>query len=84
MRWHVWQLTPSRSASTMADPSVGSEECVICHGIVQLEIEVAPNWQGSMMAQAARDPLFYACLAVANQDAANAGDTCIRCHSPKC
>lgn len=36
-----------------------------------------------MMAQAARDPLFYACLAIANQDAPESGDLCIRCHSPK-
>jgi hypothetical protein len=35
-----------------------------------------------MMAQAARDPLFYACLAIANQDAPQSGDLCIRCHSP--
>ncbi len=35
-----------------------------------------------MMGQAARDPLFHACLAVANQDAAFAGDLCIRCHTP--
>ena len=35
------------------------------------------------MAQAARDPLFYACLAIAEQDAAFVGDMCIRCHSPR-
>jgi PKD repeat protein len=34
------------------------------------------------MSQAARDPLFYACLAIANQDAPESGDLCIRCHSP--
>jgi hypothetical protein len=36
-----------------------------------------------MMAQAARDPLFKACVAIANQDAPDSGDLCIRCHSPK-
>jgi hypothetical protein len=35
-----------------------------------------------MMAQAQRDPLYRACLAVANQDAPESGDLCIRCHSP--
>lgn len=31
----------------------------------------------------ARDPFFYyAGMAIANQDAAFAGDFCIRCHSP--
>jgi len=33
------------------------------------------------MGQAARDPLFFAALAVAEQDAPSAGDMCIRCHS---
>ena len=34
------------------------------------------------MAQAMRDPLFLACMAVAEQDAPSVGDLCIRCHSP--
>ncbi len=59
--------------------------CVGCHGLfdVGFDIRIAPNWQGSLMAQAGRDPLFYACLAVANQDATDSGDMCIRCHAPK-
>jgi len=36
-----------------------------------------------MMAQAARDPLFWAALDVANADAANAGEFCLRCHIPR-
>jgi len=35
-----------------------------------------------MMAQAMRDPLFLACLAVAEQDAPSVGDLCLRCHTP--
>jgi PKD repeat protein len=35
-----------------------------------------------MMAQAMRDPLFAACMAVCNQDAPDVGDLCIRCHAP--
>ncbi len=59
-------------------------DCFICHGIQFVgQVEVASNWQGSMMAQAARDPLFYACLTVANQDVADSGDLCLRCHTPK-
>jgi cytochrome c553 len=34
------------------------------------------------MGQAARDPLFHAQLAIAEQDAADSGELCIRCHSP--
>lgn len=47
-----------------------------------MEVEPAFNWRGSMMSQAARDPLFYACLAISNQDAPQSGDLCLRCHTP--
>lgn len=46
------------------------------------------DWRGSMMAQAARDFLFFASLTVANQDSIwalgnpNAADLCVRCHFP--
>jgi hypothetical protein len=47
-------------------------------------VNIWPNWQGSMMAQAARDPIFYAQLAVSNNDRSSwaPGEYCIRCHSP--
>ena len=35
-----------------------------------------------MMAQAGRDPLFWAALDVANNDVPGIGDFCLRCHSP--
>jgi hypothetical protein len=35
-----------------------------------------------MMANAARDPVFFAALAVANQDLPSVGTFCIRCHAP--
>ena len=57
-------------------------KCDNCHGDYDADVEPAFNWRGSMMAQAARDPLFLACLAIANQDAPDSGDLCIRCHSP--
>ena len=40
------------------------------------------SWQGGMMAQASRDPVYLAALAVANQDVPGVGEYCIRCHSP--
>lgn len=58
------------------------DKCDNCHGGYDVEVEPAFNWRGSMMSQAARDPLFYACLAISNQDAPECGDLCIRCHSP--
>jgi hypothetical protein len=45
--------------------------------------EAVPNWKGSTMAQAARDPLFWAGLPVANQDASISGNYCLHCHAPK-
>ncbi|MDZ4805755.1 MAG: hypothetical protein SGI90_12925 [Candidatus Eisenbacteria bacterium] len=59
-----------------------SSNCQTCHGGYDTAAEPAHAWKGSMMAQAGRDPLFYACLAIANQDAPSSGDMCIRCHSP--
>ncbi len=56
--------------------------CVDCHGNYDSANEPWATWRGSMMAQAARDPLFDACLAIAEQDAPSVGDLCIRCHSP--
>jgi hypothetical protein len=58
------------------------DRCDNCHGGYDSSVEPAFNWRGSMMAQAARDPLFWACLAIAEQDAPGSGDLCIRCHAP--
>jgi hypothetical protein len=55
--------------------------CTSCHGGYNTSVEPGHNWAGSMMAQAGRDPLFFACLAVANQDAPSSGDLCLRCHN---
>jgi cytochrome c553 len=56
--------------------------CVTCHGNYRTAVEPWYQWRGSMMAQAMRDPLFLACLTVAEQDAPSVGDLCIRCHTP--
>lgn len=39
-------------------------------------------WGPSMMANAARDPLFLATLTVAEQQAPNVSAVCLRCHTP--
>ena len=59
------------------------DQCYNCHGGYDQAVEPAFNWRGSMMAQAQRDPLYLACLAISNQDAPEVGDLCIRCHTPK-
>jgi hypothetical protein len=62
--------------------------CENCHSGYNQAVEPGSHWRGSMMAQAARDPLWLACLTVAAQDSIwaignpNATDICIRCHSP--
>lgn len=62
----------------LLDPS----DCAGCHGGYNTSVEPWANWGGSLMAQAARDPLFLACVAVAEQDAPSVGDLCLRCHTP--
>jgi hypothetical protein len=57
-----------------------SSSCTGCHGN---SAPIFNDWTGSLMAQAARDPLFYACLEIAQADAPGSGDLCIRCHVPK-
>jgi hypothetical protein len=59
-----------------------SADCIVCHGGYNQATEPGYAFKGTMMAQAARDPLFYACLSIAEQDAPSSGDLCIRCHSP--
>lgn len=56
--------------------------CTSCHGGYDIDVEPGHGFEGMMMAQAARDPLFFACLAIAEQDAPSSGDLCLRCHTP--
>ena len=57
------------------------DKCDNCHGGYNISVEPAHNWRGSMMANAGRDPIFWATLAIAEQDFDGVGDLCIRCHS---
>lgn len=67
----------------------GPNRCMNCHGGYDSAVEPAFNWQGSMMAQSARDFLFWSCMTVAAQDVIwavgnpNGTDICMRCHFPK-
>ena len=67
----------------------GPSRCLNCHADYDHAVEPGFNWKGSMMAQAARDPIFWACYTVSLQDSiwalgnANAGDLCERCHFPE-
>lgn len=59
-----------------------SANCSACHGVFDAANEPHRNWQGSLMGQAGRDPLFYAQMTTANQDVENVGYFCMRCHVP--
>jgi len=63
--------------------------CLNCHEGYDPAVEPGFNWKGSMMAQAARDPIYWATLTVAAQDSIwavgrpNGVDLCERCHFPE-
>ncbi len=69
--------TQPNEVSTLESP----DKCDNCHGGYNTAVEPAHNWRGSMMAHAGRDPIFWATVAIAEQDFDGAGDLCIRCHS---
>lgn len=93
---HAWTPLPVKQDRLVFMPgsqpgSVNLESaarCDNCHGGYNKAVEPAHNWRGGMMANAARDPLWAACMTVALQDSiwalgnTNAGDLCIRCHTP--
>ena len=74
------------------DAYTSPDTCRNCHGgTPNPDLEPYFGWQGSMMSNASRDPLFWAALAVVEQDflpdddpslRGGAGDLCLRCHLP--
>jgi len=59
-----------------------SSDCRTCHGDYEPASDPWSTWSGSLMAQAGRDPLFLAQMTNANQDVADVGYFCLRCHVP--
>ncbi len=69
-----------------------AQTCATCHDFMSGEVDLANGgsvepwaWQGSMMGNSARDPVFWAGVAIASQDQLVPGETeaCVRCHSPR-
>ena len=66
-----------------------AKECVKCHAFgnpqeLAGEPLVTPaSWQGSMMGMSARDPVFWAGVAIAHQDEPEETVSCVRCHAPR-
>ena len=73
---------PGTQPNELNIPLQDSNDCANCHGNFDEVTEPYRPWNASAMGQAARDPLFWAAVAIANQDAQGGGDTCLRCHTP--
>ncbi len=75
---------PGTQPLSLSAPIPTPDQCQLCHSNYgQPAVEPLRNWKGSMMAQAGRDPLMWAALAVSNQLVPHSGETCLRCHLPK-
>jgi len=75
-------FAPGTQPETLIAPLEFAQTCRFCHGDFDEEHEPFTRWAASMMGQSARDPIFHACLAIAEQDVAHVGETCLRCHAP--
>ncbi len=64
-------------------PQANPGSCGTCHGNYNEAHEPYRNWLGSMMAHASHDPIFKANMAIAQQDAPDSGDLCLRCHNSR-
>jgi len=93
----AWEPVPVDQDPLVRMPGTQPDQGVIldgpagcnCHEENQVDsVRPVNRWKGSMMAQAGRDPLFWATFTVALQDSIwalgnpNAGDLCLRCHMP--
>ena len=73
---------PGTQPLDLTDPILSAQSCAFCHAGYDPEDAPFDRWAGSMMANATRDPIFHAALAIAEQDAPYSGELCIRCHAP--
>lgn len=82
---------PGTQPDDMVAPFAHPDSC-ICHIVPENpQLEPVHTWGGSMMAHSVRDPLYWATVAIAEQDflpgsdpdtRGGAGDLCLRCHGP--
>jgi len=60
------------------------QQCRMCHsGTKNNDADPFVSWQSGIMSLSAKDPVFRAALAVANQDIEGIGEFCLRCHAPR-
>ncbi len=77
-----FHLSGTQVGDAHADSFLTPQQCAACHSDTGSSAEPYASWKGSLMANGGRDPLFFAQLATANQDVANVGYFCLRCHVP--
>ncbi|TWT45357.1 hypothetical protein RAS1_17800 [Phycisphaerae bacterium RAS1] len=82
MTFQDFHLSGTQLGGVPAENFARSDACSVCHGYFAPAVEPMATWKGSLMGQAGRDPLFYAQMTTANQDVANVGYFCMRCHVP--
>ncbi len=77
---------PNELVNALFEP----QSCELCHlfdnpAAAAAEPDYAPmrTWQGTMMANSARDPVFWSALAVAAEDVPGETALCVRCHAPR-
>lgn len=73
---------PGTQPHGLTAPFAAGFTCGVCHGGYDDTVAPYDLWTGTMMAQAGRDPIFYAAMTIANQDVGEAGEFCLRCHAP--
>jgi hypothetical protein len=73
---------PGTQPGDLNAPIYSPNNCTFCHANYDEAQEPYRRWVGGMMANAVRDPVFQAAMTIANQDMAEAGELCLRCHTP--
>ncbi|HVI03308.1 MAG TPA: MYXO-CTERM sorting domain-containing protein [Enhygromyxa sp.] len=75
---------------SLQQPLSPSQACSTCHefftpdNLANAGGSVDPwAWRGSMMGNSARDPVFWAGVALASQDHPDETVDCVRCHAPR-
>ena len=87
--WGMAAAAAPTQPGQLTNPMQPVKECNKCHafanqGDLAGEPFVTPvAWQATMMGSSARDPVFWAGVAVAHQDEPGATSQCVRCHAPR-
>ncbi|GJQ28910.1 MAG: hypothetical protein HBSAPP03_07940 [Phycisphaerae bacterium] len=77
-----FKLPGTKMAAVGPMAITSSSNCAWCHGDFDPEGDHTASWEGSLMGLGGHDPLFWAQMTTANQDVANAGYFCMKCHVP--